>query len=170
MKRKRTLKDLVGPAFFLLLTGLLFPVTPPDVDKPIKYFRVDKVITVTGTVTEIKNEKSYYNSNSDFVVAFIKEKKTGELYKIEFSPAWYFNLDIMEGSKVRVTGSDNLLGGQHLIMTQSLVFEGDIVHFRDKSGFPLWRGKGRDQGNNDGRFQRKRKGTGGSGGDGKGRH
>lgn len=173
MKQKRTSTDLVCIALcFLALTGVLFSQVPDTkegakTDPPIKYFRVDKVITVAGTVTAIKSEKNYDSKKSDFVVAYVNDKKSGEQYKIELSPAWYFNLDIMVGSRVRITGSHNRINGQHLLMTQSLVFQGDIFHFRDKSGFPLWRGKSRKIRENDNRLKRKQKGAGGSG---KGKH
>lgn len=171
MNRKRVLFVFIVLALFLSFpAGDLFSQVPEagaDTKEQMKYFRVDKVITVAGTVTAIKSEKSYKSRKNDFIVAYLKDKKTGDQYKIEFSPAWYFNLDIMEGSQIRVTGSKCRISGQQLIMTQSIVFQGGIFHFRDKHGFPLWRGKGRKNLKNDRRYNRKRKR---SGGDGKGRH
>lgn len=122
--------------WMFLITGYSYP-TPEN----IKYFRVDKIITVTGKITDIKTEKSYHRS--DFIVVYLKEEKTDREYKIEISPDWYFNLDLVKGQKIQVTGSHNKIGSNDLVMTQSLVFQGKAFHFRDKSGFPLWRGKGR---------------------------
>lgn len=156
-----TLANIIGPFFCLLiLSGLLFSqeqqtVTNPD--KPIKYFRVDKMVTVTGTVQAIKSEKNYNSRKSDFVVAYLKEKQTGKEYKIELSPAWYFDLDIVEGSKIKVTGSQFQVQNQPLIMVQSLVYQGTMFNFRDKLGFPLWRGKGNKMRDKDNRFNRKQK-------------
>jgi hypothetical protein len=175
---------ILPASLFFLLSGAL----PADAAEAIKYFRVDKVVTVTGEITDIKSEKSYRKNN--FINIYLKEKKTDHLFKIEVSPDWFFNLDLLKGQQIQVTGSvcsmkgnslinentsnvSNLnsvnntkpgkFAGQLLIMTQSLVFQGQIFHFRDKSGFPLWRGKGR-QYKSSGHRQQRQKGRKRSGG------
>lgn len=188
MKR---LRFILLASLILLLSGSLSAYPPES----IKYFRVDKVVTVTGEITDIKSEKSYHKNN--FIMVYLKEKKTGQSYKIEVSPDWFFNLDLMKGQRIQVTGSINTVKnaplnsentyntsntnntnntnnlnnlnngketGQNLIMTQSLVFQGQIFHFRDKSGFPLWRGKGKYYKKSGGRRQQQkgRKRSGGN--------
>jgi hypothetical protein len=111
--------------------------------KQVKYFQVDKVKTIRGEITGIKTEKSYHKS--DFIVIYIKVKeKTGEeTYRVEVSPGWFFAMDLMKGGKIEVTGSYSTISGQGLIMSQSITFQGEKHEFRDKYGFPLWRGKGK---------------------------
>lgn len=143
--------------FFFISSALLFPVPQSSsasaatektggtdgksVGKSIKYYRVDKVMTVSGDISEIKSEKSYNRSN--FIVVYLKDIKTKQPYKVEISPDWYFQLDLMKGNRIEVTGALNRIEKQNLVMTRTLVFQGKEYHFRDKNGFPLWRGEGR---------------------------
>lgn len=128
-------------------------------EQQVKYFQVDKVKTIRGEIIDIKTEKSYHKN--DFIVIYLKVKeKTGEeIYRVEVSPEWFFAMDLMKGSKIEVTGSYNTISGQGLMMTQSITFQGEKYEFRDKYGFPLWRGKGKymKQGSR-GQGKRKRRG------------
>lgn len=112
-------------------------------EQQLKYFQVDKIKTIRGEVTDIKTEKSYHRN--DFIVIYLKVKgKTGEeIYRVEISPEWFFAMDLMKGSKIEVTGSYCTINDQSLIMTQTITFLGEKYEFRDKYGFPLWRGKGK---------------------------
>jgi hypothetical protein len=112
-------------------------------EQQVKYFQVDKVKTIRGEITDIKTEKSYHKN--DFIVIYLKVKeKTGEeIYRVEVSPEWFFAMDLMKGGKIEVTGSYSTISGQGLMMTQSITFQGEKYEFRDKYGFPLWRGKGK---------------------------
>lgn len=109
---------------------------------PIRYYRVDSVKTITGEIVEIKNEIGH-NNKGNFTVIYLKEKKSGETYKVEVSPEWFFNMDLMEGSVIEITGSCTRENGTNLVMTRSIAFQGELYEFRDKYGFPLWRGKGK---------------------------
>jgi hypothetical protein len=60
---------------------------------------------------------------------------------VEVSPRWFFEVDLMVGGRVEVTGSVNTIEGVHHVMTRSIMFRGELYEFRDKYGFPLWRGK-----------------------------
>lgn len=128
-------------------------------EQQVKYFQVDKVKTIRGEIIDIKTEKSYHKN--DFIVIYLKVKeKTGEeIYRVEVSPEWFFAMDLMKGSKIEVTGSYSAISDQSLMMTQSITFQGEKYEFRDKYGFPLWRGKGKymKQGYR-GRGKRKRRG------------
>lgn len=128
-------------------------------EQQVKYFQVDKVKTIRGEITGIKTEKTYHMN--DFIVIYLKVKEeTGEkIYRVEVSPEWFFAMDLMKGSKIEVTGAYCTINDQSLIMTQSITFQGEKYEFRDKYGFPLWRGKGKymKQGYR-GRGKRKRRG------------
>jgi hypothetical protein len=123
------------PCLLLLFTTAMFA------QKPIRYYRVDSVKTVKGEIVEIKSETGHNKGN--FTVIYLKEKKSGEIYKVEVSPEWFFNMDLMEGSYIEITGSCTLEDGTNLVMTRSIAFQGELYEFRDKYGFPLWRGKGK---------------------------
>ena len=111
--------------------------------KPVKYFQVDKVKTLKGEITKIKREKSYFKDNFIILYLKVKDKLGEEIYRVEVSPEWFFAMDLMKGSKVEVTGSISKVNDQSLIMTQSITYMGERYKFRDKNGFPLWRGKGK---------------------------
>jgi hypothetical protein len=121
----------------------------------IRYYRVDSVKTITGEIVDIKNEKSFHKNN--FTVIYLKEKESGEIYKVEVSPEWFFSLDLMKGSKIEITGSCTSENGTNSMMTRSITYQGEIFQFRDKNGFPLWRGKGM-QNNRGGKGKMRRRG------------
>ena len=120
---------------FFLLLSILGGLNAQEV----KYFQVDSVKNITGEIIEIKTEKCYQN---DFIVLYIKEKTGGEVYRVEAAPGWFFDLDILAGSKVEVAGSYSKIDEKNMIIAQSITYQGAIYEFRDKYGFPLWRGKG----------------------------
>lgn len=143
---------------FLLLLSLAFlhlpaqndqtqndPTQPKPKGKSIVYYRVDKVITIRGKVTKITSEKSYHKK--EFTVIYLEDKKSGKTFRVDVSPQWFFKMDIMTGSFVEVTGSYSRTGGVHMMLTRSITYGGEHYEFRDKMGFPLWRGrrKGGDQ-------------------------
>lgn len=126
---------------------------------PLQYFQVDHIKTVCGEITDIKTERTYHKN--DFIVIYLKVKeKTGaELYRVEVSPKWFFTMEIIKGSKIEVKGSYCSIDGQRVMMTQSIVFQGKTYEFRDKFGFPLWKGKGKYMKPGDGaQGRRKRRG------------
>ncbi len=109
--------------------------------KQIKYYRLDFVKTIKGKITEITKEKSYYKK--DFTVIYLNEKKSGKIYRLEVAPDWFFKMDMMKGSYIEVTGSYRNNNNLNTIMTQSIIYGGENFQFRDKNGFPLWRGRGK---------------------------
>jgi len=142
---------LLSIILFLQSAGLTFPET--DNPARLTYYRVDKVKTLRGDIADIKKEKCFYKK--DFIVIYLKEKKSGEIYRLEVSPGWFFAVDLMKGSRIEVTGSYSKENNMNLIMTRAITFQGEVYQFRDKNGFPLWRGKGKGM-----RQPRKGKGRG----------
>ncbi|MDQ1353969.1 MAG: hypothetical protein QG657_4278 [Acidobacteriota bacterium] len=126
----------------------------PGPETQIKYFRLDSIIKITGEVKDIKTEKCYKGDH--FSVLYIKDQSSDRQYKVEVSPAWFFNLEVKTGKTIAVTGSYMQIGQEHIIMAQELELEGKIVNYRDRLGFPLWRGRGkmkeRGMGNRRGRY------------------
>jgi hypothetical protein len=125
----------------LFVCVILFITTslPGEQEKKLHYYRVDKVKTITGKITAVKTEKSYHRN--DFTVIYLKEKKSGEIYRVEVAPQWFYSLDLMIGSRIQVTGSFARNNGINMIMTRSITFLGERFQFRNKMGFPMWRGQ-----------------------------
>jgi hypothetical protein len=142
-------KTAISLCVLLLVTAGIFA------QKQLRYYRVDSVKTIKGEITDIKSEKSYHKNN--FTVIYLKEKKSGEIYKVEVSPEWFFSMDLMKGSRIEITGSCTLENGMNSMMTRSIAYQGEIIHFRDKNGFPLWRGKGMQK-NRGGKGKMRRRG------------
>lgn len=149
--KQRTITFILS--MLLLLGTFAAPVYPQR--NAFKYYRLDKVKTVTGQIQEIKSEKCY--QGRDFIIIYLKEKKSGDIYRVEVSPEWFFHLDLMQGSLIEVTGSYNKEADSLLIMTRSITFQGETYQFRDKFGFPLWRGKMK-RGKGRGKGQMRRRG------------
>ena len=126
--------------FLVAAAAALASVQDPQ-GQQVKYYRVDQVITLKGEIIEIKTEKCY--QDKDFIVLYLKEKKSGDRYRVEVSPGWFFTMDLPTGSQIEVTGSTGKVGETDLLIAQSITFRGELNQFRDKSGFPLWRGKGK---------------------------
>lgn len=124
------------------------------VNSTVNYYRVDKVETIGGEIIRVESEKCY--NQNDYTVIYLKEKKSGAIYRVEVSPQWFFEVDLMAGSRIEVTGSVNKSGNVNNIMTRSIMFRGQLFEFRDKHGFPLWRGKS-GQGNRRGQGRGRRK-------------
>lgn len=120
-----------------------FPETTSE-NTGFKYFRVDRIESVTGEILKIRTEKSY--RKRIFIILDLREKKEMKIYKIEVSPQWFYNLDLIEGNIIKVTGSLKRSEKEIFLMAQSITFEGEIFNFRDRNGFPLWRGVRRGKG------------------------
>ncbi len=125
-------------AFLLLFVFIVTGTVLPGKDK-FKYFRIDKIVSVSGKIIKIRMEDSY--KKNKFIIFELKELKGSDQYDIEVSPQWFYGLDVAEGSMVEVKGSLNILKEKKIILAQSIIFEGEVFNFRDKFGFPLWRGK-----------------------------
>lgn len=135
---------------FILTVGVY-----PGKDR-FKYFRIDKIISVSGKIITIKMEESYRKNK--FIIFELKELKSDRTYDVEVSPKWFFELDVAEGSILEVKGSLNILKARNLILAQLIIFEGEVFNFRDKFGFPLWRGKRQGYGNTRWKGEKRRKG------------
>jgi len=109
--------------------------------RSFKYYNLDNIVTVKGEITDIKVEPCY--RKSDFIVIYLSDRQDEKRYRVEVSPRWFYHIDLVKGNKVEVSGALNRVNGEHLIMASSILFEGELYHFRDRDGFPLWRGKGK---------------------------
>lgn len=137
----------------ILLAGAI--IYPQDRSMRFKYYRVDQVKTVRGEIAEIKKEACYRSNN--FMIIYLEDKKNNIVYRVEVSPDWFYKLELMKGSSIEVTGSYSKAQEVNLIIARSITFGGEIYYFRDKYGFPLWQGKGKNR-RHGGRGRMRRKG------------
>ncbi|MCK4761800.1 MAG: hypothetical protein KAW12_06330 [Candidatus Aminicenantes bacterium] len=120
----------------LLLAG--FSAAAQKKAAQIKYYRVDQVKTIKGEILEIKKEPA--SKKSVFTVLLLEEQDSGERYRVEVAPGWFFKTKKMKtGNKVEVTGSYCCFKDKHTIIARTLTFGKKKYYFRDKNGFPLWR-------------------------------
>ena len=145
------LKSLILLACMLLLSQFSLA----NQKQPPNYYRVDKIKTITGDIVAVKSERSFHKK--DFTVLYLKEEKSKEIYRVEVSPKWFYTMDLMIGSRIKVIGSYTRKSGIHMIMTRTITSQGKLFLFRDKHGFPMWRGgaKGKMKGRGKGRGQRR---------------
>ncbi len=124
-------------------------------EKSFIYYNLDQVATVKGTIIDISIQRSYHKN--DFVVIALSSTNPETVYNVEVCPQWFFQLDLMKGMEIEVTGSATVIEGKNFMMTRSLMYSGELYNFRDTNGFPLWRGQGNSQTQGRG-MQRRRQG------------
>lgn len=107
--------------------------------KGLHFYNVDREITVSGTVNEVLLEPRS-KDKANFLVVILEEKQTGRLFKVEISPAWFFQQDLHQGEPLQITGSLVNEGSLGLVMARRVRFRGELLNVRDKHGFPNWRG------------------------------
>jgi len=131
MKRK-------GKVFWLVI--LLLASFPTFGQKNEHFYNVDKEIRVEGKIQKIGMELRY-NDTAPFLIIFLEEKSTKKIYKVEISPAWFFDQDFHQGEPLTVTGSLTSSGKNGLnLIAREVQMQGDTLILRDKHGFPTWRG------------------------------
>lgn len=125
----------------LIFLFILICVMPGISKQDIKYYRLNNVINLKGKILDIKAEKSYRRHK--FINIYLQGEQKKVIYKVELSPDWFYDMKLKKGSRVEITGSLNRSGKKDLIIARKVIFQKKIFYFRDKDGFPLWRGKRR---------------------------
>jgi hypothetical protein len=103
------------------------------------FYNVDTEKQVEGTIRELVFEPRYQDK-APFLILVIEEKKTGEIYRAEISPVWFFDYDLHKGENVRVVGSTYSKDQDQYIIARRLQCGGETFFLRDSRGFPSWRG------------------------------
>ena len=62
--------------------------------EPQHFYNVDREVDITGTVREIVMEPRYQDKAA-FLTVVLEEKKTGKLYTVEISPAWFLTIGVI---------------------------------------------------------------------------
>jgi hypothetical protein len=138
-------------AFFLVIVAGVLGLYGQG--KTFKYYNLDRIDTIKGTIAEIKTQQSYHKHQ--FVVITLNVPETRRPYHVEVCPQWFFQLDLMVGMEIEATGSITESQDEKIMMSRSLRYSGEIHYFRDKNGFPLWRGQRRARGQGKGAQHRR---------------
>jgi hypothetical protein len=112
---------------------------PPAAPQPGQFYNLDTERQVEGVIQEVLFEPLYEN-RAPFLVVVLKEDKTGVTYRVEVSPAWFFNYDLHQGEPVKVTGSFYAKEAASCLIARQLQAGGETFMLRDSRGFPNWRG------------------------------
>lgn len=107
--------------------------------KQVHFYNVDSERKIDGIIQEIILEPRYAE-NLPFLIIVIKEKKTGEIYKVELSPAWFFNYDLHKGESIKILGSFYSQNNENFLIAREVQVGGETFRLRDGRGFPNWRG------------------------------
>ncbi len=103
------------------------------------FYNIDTERQVEGTIHELLFEPRY-EDRSPFLILILEEKKSGEVYRAEISPAWFFDHDLHVGERVKIVGSLYAKDGTRYIIARELQSAGETFLLRDSRGFPSWRG------------------------------
>jgi hypothetical protein len=103
------------------------------------FYNIDTEKRVEGTIRELLFEPRY-EDRAPFLILLLEEKKSGEVYRVEVSPVWFFDRDLHAGERVTIVGSLYAKEGTRFIIARELQAAGETFLLRDSRGFPSWRG------------------------------
>lgn len=103
------------------------------------FYNVDTERQVEGIIRELLFEPRY-EDRAPFLILILEEKESGEVYRVEISPAWFFDRDLHVGESVKVVGSLYAKDKTRSIIARELQCSGEKYFLRDSRGFPSWRG------------------------------
>jgi hypothetical protein len=99
-------KILLAMLMIVLITLTLFP-------QKFKYFRLDKIVTVSGKMLTVKIDT--YSGRKNFMVLKLKDQNH-ILYRIEVSPGWFYKANIIKDDFVQIKGSLNIINKNNIIL------------------------------------------------------
>jgi len=127
--------------FLVVGTGIILGQQSgqPSLLKPAYFYNVDTERRVEGVIREVLFEARYEN-RAPFLIVVLEEKSTGQLYKVEISPAWFFEHDLHQGEHIKIIGSFYAKEDEYFLIARELQVGGETFRLRDSRGFPNWRG------------------------------
>lgn len=105
----------------------------------LNYYKMDAERRIEGAILAVSFETRYENKSA-FLVIIIEDKKTGQIFNVEVSPAWFFDRDLHKGETVKIIGSYYSKDGTNYLIARQIRAGGEIFNVRDSRGFPNWRG------------------------------
>ena len=135
-------KRLLGIAWLCLAISGHVPGQVPD--RPAgppqgQFYNLDTERQLEGVIQEVLFEP-LYPDRAPFLVIVLKENATDTIFRVEVSPAWFFNYDLHQGEPVKVTGSYYVKNAASCLIARRLQAGGETFLLRDSRGFPNWRG------------------------------
>lgn len=118
----------------------IFLVLPFSGQKAQHFYDVDKEIQIEGKIKKIVMEPRY-KTTAPFLVLVVQDKKSQLEYNVEVSPTWFFSRNFHVGEDLRVMGSTYSDGTTKNLIARQIMTRGKWHVFRDKNGFPSWRGR-----------------------------
>jgi hypothetical protein len=105
------------------------------------FYNIDREITIEGQIEDIRFEQRY-EKRASFLILQVKDKISSEIYEVETAPAWFFQVDLHQGEKIRLVGSLVEVNGgrKKLIMAREMRVQNQTITLRDRRGFPAWSG------------------------------
>jgi hypothetical protein len=122
-----------------LIAAVPGPASQASGRQSAPFYNVDTEKQIEGTIRELVFEPRYQDK-APFLILVIEEKKTGQVYRAEISPAWFFDYDLHKGESVRVVGSAYSQDDTRYLIARRLQCGGETFFLRDSRGFPSWRG------------------------------
>jgi hypothetical protein len=132
----------------LALTLILFFVAPPallpaparrQTGPQAHFYSVDSERRIEGVIKDLLFEPRY-EDRAPFLILLVEVKEPGALFRVETSPAWFFDNDLHKGEKVKVLGSYYQKDGLDYLIARQIQAGGQTFTLRDSRGFPSWRG------------------------------
>jgi hypothetical protein len=132
--RKTMMKTLLSAISILLIwsSGAARQAEP--------FYNLDTEIRIQGVVRGILFEPRY-KDRASFMVIDLEERGTGQTFRVDVSPSWFFDEDLHKGEKVEIVGSlVQASGGLKSVIAREIRLRGETLVLRDQRGFPEWRG------------------------------
>lgn len=130
--------SLAACLLFLALQGPLLS-GQEAVGPQARFYNIDTERWVEGTIREVLFEPRY-EDRAPFLILVLEEKGSGEVYRAEISPVWFFDQDLHAGEFVKILGSLSTKDGTRYLIARELQSAGEKFLLRDSRGFPSWRG------------------------------
>lgn len=129
---------LASCLLFLALQAL--PLSGQEAVGPqARFYNIDTERRVEGTIREVLFEPRY-EDRAPFLILVLEEKGSGEVYRAEISPVWFFDQDLHAGESIKILGSLSIKDGTRYLIARELQSAGETFLLRDSRGFPSWRG------------------------------
>ncbi|HKJ33278.1 MAG TPA: hypothetical protein VKA34_15690 [Balneolales bacterium] len=112
----------------------------------VRMFNPDSMVTFKGTVASV--DKFTPRKGMSYGIHLKVKSSDDQIMSVHLGPAWYVNKQepkIQVGDEIELSGSKVMYNDQYVIIASELKKGDKTLQLRDKSGIPLWAGKGMRQ-------------------------
>jgi len=132
----RSINVVVAVALSVALATLAF-AQKPSADHSMPKYDVSREVTIKGTIDDVKEMTMGKNEIGVHLVV-----KTGtDTIEVRLCPSSYvkdFEVSLVKGQSLQVTGAKVKVDDKDIILARELVQGNNTVTLRDKSGDPVW--------------------------------